>query len=50
MTRHSNYITVNIRQLLNLNDADESLREHIPRNKTQIDRILNGHEVKILMF
>ena len=50
MTRHRNYIYINIRKLLNLKMmTDESLREHIPKNKTQIDHIANGYEVRISM-
>ena len=30
--------------------VDESLIEHIARNKSQIDRSANGHEVQILNF
>ena len=30
--------------------VDESLIEHIGRNKSQIDRRANGHEVQILNF
>ena len=30
--------------------ANESLREHIPKNKTQIDHFAMGYEVRISMF